>query len=154
MERTAIFSLNVWHTCLQTADAADDQVDLHACTGGFIQSGNDLLVTQGVDLGNDPGRTALLLHCWSPSGSSRINRFRSQIGATTSWFHFNGSEYPDNILNTAVASSPIVWIAGQKAAVCIQFCRRIVVVSGSQMNITADAVLFPAHHQCNLAVGL
>ena len=31
----------------------------------------------------------------------------NQIGATINLFHAGGSEYPDNILNTAVASSPI-----------------------------------------------
>ena len=36
-----------------------------------------------------------------------IRASRSQYGASTSSFHASGSEYPDNILNTAVASSPI-----------------------------------------------
>ena len=37
----------------------------------------------------------------------RKNLSRSQYGASTNSFHASGSEYPDNILNTAVASSPI-----------------------------------------------
>ena len=47
------------------------------------------------------------------------------------------------------------WLrTGQKPHIRIQFCRRIVVVAGSQMHIPSDAVLFSSDHQGYLAVGL
>ena len=42
-----------------------------------------------------------------PSGLHTIEPDHYHMGASTSSFHASGSEYPDNILNTAVASSPI-----------------------------------------------
>ena len=44
----------------QAAHAADDQFDLNACLGGFIQQGDDLRIDQGVHLGPDvAGRPCL-----------------------------------------------------------------------------------------------
>ena len=43
---------------------------------------------------------------------------------------------------------------GHHADVRILLRRGVVIVSGSQMDITADAVLLPSHHQGDLAVGL
>ena len=45
-------------------------------------------------------------------------------------------------------------MAGEDPAVRVQFGRGVIVVSGSQMDIPSDAVLFPPHHQGNLPVGL
>ena len=45
-------------------------------------------------------------------------------------------------------------MAGQDTAVCIQLCRRIIIISGTQMHITTDSVFLTPHDQRNLAVCL
>ena len=45
------------HACLQTADAADYQLNLHTGAGRLVQAG--VLVTQGVHLRHNVGRFAL-----------------------------------------------------------------------------------------------
>ena len=45
--------------------------------------------------------------CFVSRSMRRRNRFLSHSGATASLFQPRGSEYPESMLNTAVASSPI-----------------------------------------------
>ncbi|MNT54926.1 hypothetical protein D3C72_1921230 [compost metagenome] len=46
-----------WNARAQTAYPSYDQVDCNAGSVGFIQIVDDLLVRQGVHLGDDSGRT-------------------------------------------------------------------------------------------------
>ena len=57
-----------------------------------------------------------LINAFLPSFANSVSRFisdikrsRSHIGAIASLFHTAGSEYPESILNTAVASEPIAF---------------------------------------------
>ena len=54
--------------------------------------------------------------------------------------------------SSCILAKPL--ITGKNTAVCIKLRCGIIIVSGCQMHISADSVLFSAHHQGNLAVGL
>ena len=141
------------HTCLQTADAAHYQLDLYSGAGRLIQARNNLPVTQGVHLRHDVGRFALSgPHGFSADHAdaafSQPQRSQDQavpgrrLGVTGQHVEHCGRVLTDQRM------------AGYKAAVRIELCGGVVVVSGSQMDITADAVFLAAYHQCDLAVGL
>jgi hypothetical protein len=54
-----MFSLRPFIPGHQAADAADDQVDLHAGLRRRVEGVDRRLVDQGVHLGEDPGRLAV-----------------------------------------------------------------------------------------------
>ena len=109
--------------------------------GCMIKSCNDLRITKGVHLGYDHGRHSLLSHVLFPSRSASGNDPSSRSVPQISRFQLFGSEYPESILNTAVASSPIAFITGKNTTVCIKLCCRIIIVTGCQMHISADSCL-------------
>ena len=61
---------------LQTADAADNQADLHPCAGRLIQRGDDLLVTEGIHLRDD--RCRLSVFCMLRLPVDQMQEFRSE----------------------------------------------------------------------------
>ncbi len=136
---------------LQTADPPNDQFDLYTGATGLIQRSNHIPVAQGVHFRDNmgplarPGVIRLSVNqmqepVFEPQGGQGqlVPAQRLRIAAE----HI---EYGCGILADHLT-------AGQQAHIRVQFGGGVIIIAGAQMHIPPNAVLLPAHHQCNLAV--
>ena len=84
IERTRMFSRQPGHAGPQRADAAHDQVDLHAGLRRPVERVDELLVDQRVHLDPDAGRRRPAAACRSRARSARRRPGRTPCGATSS----------------------------------------------------------------------
>ena len=144
---------DAFQTGAQGADAPDDQFNLHARHGRFIQFLNDRLVQQGVHLGNDVTFPAffhdadLIIHQFidffpQPDGRHYQLVPDRRLGVTGKQIEKCGG----------VAAELVV--GRHQAHVGVQLGRAVVVVAGAQMHVAFDAVGFLPHNQNDLRMGL
>ena len=141
------------NTGLKTADATDDQVNLHPGCGCFVEGCNDFLITQGIHLCHDPRRN-------TPTGMLRLPPYHVQEASTQPQ---RSQDQTVPALRLGITGEHIEdrrriftdrLMTGQDSAVCIQLCRRIILISGTKMHITTDSVFLTPHDQRNLTVCL
>ena len=138
---------------LEAADAAHNEVDPDTCRTGFIESFHDIRIAQGVHFGTDP---ALL----SPADmfSLAVDQVEETVleperckckAVPVAGFRIAGQH-----IEGAGRVLPDVITAGHQSDVCVDPGCGVIVVSGRQMHVTADAVVFTADDQSDLAVCL
>ena len=137
----------------QAADAADDEVDLHAGLRGLVELLDDLLVDQGVELGPDlrlaagPGVRHLLL--------DQPHQRLAQID--------RGQRQPLQPRRLGIAGHVVERlggiaaqrrVAGEEREVGVDPGGDRVVVAGAEMAVGAQAPALAAHDHRDLGVGL
>ena len=138
---------------LQTADTTNQKIDLYTAGRSVIQCRHDRRVTQGIHLRHNVGLFSVFrMLCFSldhfyktvfhPDGRNdqTVPAFRLGI---------SGKHVKDS---RCILTKPL--ITGKNTAVCIKFGCGIVIVSGCQMDISADSVFFSSHNKGDLAVCL
>ncbi len=137
----------------EAADAADDQVDLHAGLRRQIEAVDHQGIDQGVGFDDDVRR---------PAGPGRIDLTVDVLFKLTAQpVRGDGQMMPGlrcRVARQHVKESRCVFAdvfgTGHQAHVCVKAGGDVVVVAGAQVDITADAVFVPADHKRDLAVGL
>ena len=138
------------HPGAQAADAAHDQVDLHAGGAGLVQRLDQLGIAERVQLGGDPAL-----------GAERrlVLDEIDQLAAQVAW----RDEQRVVVVGPAVAGEVVEQlgdvvadrrVAGEEADVLVQPGGSRVVVAGADVAVAAQAVVVGADHQHALGVGL
>ena len=138
---------------LHTADSTNQQINRYATGRSMIQCRYDRRITQRIHLCDNTCRNPLLcMLCFS------FNQLKETVfhpdrshDQTIPAFRFRISgkhiKHCRRILSKTL-------VAGKNTAVCIQLGCRIIVVTGRQMHIAADAGFFSSDNQSDLAVCL
>ena len=138
----------------QAADAADDQVDLHAGGRGFVEGLDDPRVHQRVHLGDDPRRAAGLGVCSASRSMSvvepagQLDRGHDQLVPGPS-LGITGQQVEQGAGVFAELGA-----AGEEAQVGVEPGGGRVVIARAQVDVAADAVVLAADDERGLAVGL
>ena len=141
-------------THLQAADTSNDQFDLHTCRTCFIQSTDNILIAERVHFRNDMGILALQRIIFLARSIRCRNLSFSHNGANASLFQNSGSGITGQHVKHCRGILADALRAGQHTHIRVQLRRSIVIVTGTQMDISADAILFSADHQCDLGMSL
>ncbi len=144
------------HAGTQSAHAADDQVNLHSGLRSAIQRHDDVLVQQGIHLGDDAGRAAVTRVLGfardQPQAAFRQVERCNQQGFVVGMFGVGGQKI-EHIVHRAGNFR----IGGEQAQVGIDSRRVGVVVSRSQVSIAAGHAIVsrgaPAATACNASSG-
>ena len=138
---------------LEAADAPDDQIDLHTGRTGLVEGADHAGVGEGVHLRADmrglSGCRCLLHALYLRVEAVAHPQGRDDQAVPVQRLGIAGQHVEDRGGVLAVLLA-----AGQHAEIRVELCRAVIVVSGAEVHITADAVLLGAHHQGDLRVGL
>ena len=137
----------------QRADAAHDQVDLHAGAAGFIQGLDDALFQQRIQLGDDAclaaglGGFGLALDGLQQRAVQPEGRLQQRLQAA-------GGTQAGQAAEDLVHVGADFLVGGEEPEVLIQACRARVVVAGAQVGIASQPFGLASQHQGQFGVGL
>ena len=136
---------------LQAADPSNQKIDFYARMGSLIQCLYDIRVAQGIHLGADK----CLFTCLGIL-SLTLDHIKETV------LHPDRSDQQaEPFLRLRITGEHVengrrirsyLRIACKDAAVCVQLCSGIIVVTGSEMYISANTILLTADHHRDLAV--
>ena len=153
MLRTVMFSLTPGTPGPQAADAAHDQVNLHARLRGAVEGLDDLPFGQRIDLGDDAGGQAL---------AGVLGLALDELEQAVVQLERRDQELA-HALELADAGQQVEEVggvlaelraAGEQAEVGVELRGGGVVIAGGQVDVAADVVAFAPHDQAALGVDL
>ena len=142
-----------WNSRNKHTDTTDNEFNLYPCLRSFIEFIHHTAVQQRIHLGNNmPIFPILNMLNFSVNQGytafAQIDRCHKE-GIPYRRIRISGQKIEEcRRIRTKCIT------AGKYPQIGIQFCCRRVIVTGSYMNVSPDAILFPADNQCTLRVSL
>ena len=136
----------------QAADAAHDQVDLHARLAGPVQRPHDLLFGERIKLGDDARRLAgqgLFGFEIDPLHQARMQGERRVLQLLQARRLAHAGELLKDLVHVLAQA----FFRRHQAVIGVNLGGFGVVVAGAHMGIALDAFAVAAHHQQHLGVG-
>ena len=141
------------HAGSEAADAAHDELDLHAFAASAVKRIDDFRMHQRIELGPDgavaPGARMgdLILD------QAQQHRLHVQ-GRDGELFPRDGLGVTGDIIEQTPGIAPKRRIAGEQRKILIRARGDGVIIAGAEMGVGAQPVGFTAHHQAHFGVGL
>ncbi len=137
----------------QRADAAHDQIDLHAGLRGLVERLDHLRFEQRIHLGDDARLAAGTRDLGL--GADRADQIRVQReGRLPQVVQRVGPAQSGQLLEHFVDVGADLLVAGEQAEVGVEAGRARVVVAGAQVHVAAQPAFLAPHHHQHLGVGL
>ena len=132
---------DAFDTGTQTADAANDQVNLHTCTRSFVKQFDDALVGQGIHLKNQAAFLALLL-IPDLAAYHAFDTVAQVDGSDEQFAKIGFGGITGQVIEEVGCISTDIFIHGEHADVFVDISSDVIVVAGSQMHIATNVVAF------------